>query len=302
MTLTKYRFLNRELSWLAFNDRVLQEAQDRSVPLLERIKFLGIFSSNLDEFFRVRVATLKRATSLGKKAIALLGDDPNHILQEIQKVVLAQTDKFEAIYERLLQELEQEKIYIINEKELKPQHREFITKYFVEQIQPKLVPIILDVVKAISYLKDQNIYLVVVLKNSKKRKKPKYALIEIPTDVLSRFVVLPKIGDEQHIILIDDVIRYFLPEIFAIFDFDRFSAYTIKLTRDAELDIDNDTFKSYVEKISESVHNRMKGRPVRFIYEEDMPKHLLRFFIKKLRITKNYTIIPGGRYHNFKNF
>ena len=293
---------NREISWLSFNARVLQEAEDSQVPLLERIKFLGIFSSNLDEFFRVRVATLKRAIKLGASARKILGDDPKKILEELHRIVLQQTQKFETIYQKILRELEEQKIFIINEKQLGPQQEEFVQHYFHHKVQPNLVPIMLDYVKQFDYLKDQSIYLATYLLQSQKPDRPKHALIEIPTDVLSRFVVLPSLDGNTYIILLDDVIRYSLPQIFAIFDFDYFAAYTIKMTRDAELDIENDALESYIEKISKSVKNRKKGRPVRFTYDEQMPEDFLNFLTRKFHLTRNSNMIPGGRYHNFKDF
>jgi polyphosphate kinase len=302
MSKPKRPYHNREISWLSFNARVLQEAEDTGVPLVERIRFLGIFSSNLDEFFRVRVATLKRACKLGKKAEKILGNDPREILEEIHAIVLKLFAKFATIYQSLLQELAAKDIYIINEREALPVHKQFIENYFHQQVQPTLVPIMLNYIRNFSGLKDQSIYLAVHLAQHEKGKKTKYALIEVPTAVLPRFVLLPPQGSRKYIMLLDDVIRYCLPEIFAIFRFDACAAYCIKLTRDAELDIENDAMESYIEKISRSVKNRKKGKPVRFTYDASIAPEFLEFLAKKFHITQRDNLIPGGRYHNFKDF
>ncbi len=303
MSNPKSSYFNRDVSWLIFNDRVLQEAQDPNVPVLERLKFLGIFSSNLDEFFRVRVATLNRATKLGQKAKKILIDDPTKTLEKIQILVLKQTEIFEEVYQKILKELDSHQIFIVNEKNLSLVHQKFIQNYFRQEVFSKLIPIMLDYLpNFVTSMKDQSIYLAICLSKSTKKNKPRYALIEIPSDVLPRFIVFPQIDEKQCIILLEDVIRYCLPEIFSIFDFDQFSAYTVKVTRDAELDIENDALESYIEKISKSVKARKKGRPVRFIYDESLPKDFLNFFTKKLRFSSSDNVIPGGRYHNFKDF
>lgn len=302
MSKRKRPYHNREVSWLSFNARVLQEAEDPAVPLLERIRFLGIFSSNLDEFFRVRVATVKRAIKLGKKAEKILGNDPREILDHIHNIVLELLVKFESIYHSLMQELAANNVHIVNEQEVLPEQERFIKDYFYRQVQPTLVPIMLNYIKNFSGLRDQSIYLAVYMANENASKKPKYALVEVPSDVLPRFLLLPSKGEHKYIMLIDDVIRYCLPDIFAVFNFDRFAAYSIKLTRDAELDIENDAMESYIEKISKSVKNRKKGKPVRFTYDATIPTPFLDFLVKKFHITQRDNLIPGGRYYNFKDF
>ncbi len=296
----QYDQLNREISWLSFNERVLQEAEDKTVPLIERIKFMGIFSNNRDEFFRVRVATIKRMVKLGRKAKVILGEDPGIILGKIQKTVIGQTNKFEGIYEELLHDLGKRNIYILNEKMLSPVHKKFILQYFHDEVMPALVPIMLDNAVQFPYLRDKSIYFLIKL--NRHERKPKYALIEIPSEVLPRFVVLPKQGEKKFIILLDDVIRYCLDEVFAIFEHESIEAYTIKLTRDAELDIENDVTQTIVEKISRSLKKRKKGAPVRLTYDNDMPIDMLDFLMKKINVIKTENLIPGGRYHNFKDF
>lgn len=298
----KAKFISREISWLSFNARVLQEAADPQVPLIERIKFLGIFSSNLDEFFRVRVATLKRLTSLGKKAKKLIGHDPKEILEEIQEIVLKQQEKSDLIYLNILKELEKHKIFIVNENQLNEEQGEFVKSYFRQEVRPTLIPIMISHLPKFPDLKDQSIYLAICLLKRNHLRKAKYALIEVPTDVLPRFLILPESDGHKYIILLDDVIRYNLKDIFSIFHFDRFEAYTIKLTRDAELDIEDDVSESFIRKISKSLKLRKGGRPVRFIYDSQIPKELLEFLIKHIHLNKDDNLIPGGRYHNFKDF
>ncbi len=302
MLKNKNFFINRDLSWLSFNARVLQEAEDPNVPVLERIRFLGIFSNNLDEFFKVRVATIRRMTKLGKKAKDLLGADPDELLDRIQKIVIRQQEKSEAIYHRLLKELEHENIFIIDEKQLTPEEGKYVRDYFLDNVFPFLVPVMIDTAPKFPYLKDKAIYLAIKLSRKDKSRKSKYSLIEIPTDVVSRFLVLPAEENKKKIILLDDVIRYCLDTIFSIFDYDELEAYTVKMTRDAELDIDNDISKSWVEKISKSVKERKKGDPVRLAYDQKIPVDLLNFILKKIKLHKEESLIPGGRYHNFKDF
>jgi polyphosphate kinase len=298
----KVLLINRELSWLAFNERVLQEAEDKSVPLIERIKFLGIFSNNRDEFFRVRVATLKRVLSHQKKAEELMGENPALLLDKIQKTVIDQQNKFEVVYQDILKELNRKKISILNEKQLSIQQGVFVKNHFKEKVMPSLFPIMLDPSAPFPYLKDKSGYLIVKLGRTGKEKKSKFALIEIPTDLQTRFVVLPKEKENNFIILLDDVIRFCLEDIFQNFEHDYFEAYNIKLTRDAEIDMDNDISKSFIEKISKGLKARKKGQPVRLVYDSKISPDILEFIMKKIRLGKEDNPIPGGRYHNFKDF
>lgn len=293
-------FIPRDISWLSFNERVLQEATDKDVPLLERLKFLGIFSNNQDEFFRVRVAAIRRMAQLSKKTRATFEEDPNDVLKRIQKIVLQQQEKFEQIYQEILRELESHNIHMISEKELDLEQGAFVRNYFQEKIRPSLVPIMLDNGRKFPYLKDKMIYLILTLIRGDK--KNRYALIEIPTDVAPRFLVLPSSDGETRIIILDDIIRYCLDDIFSIFEYDKAEAYTIKLTRDAQLDFDNDINASIVEKISKSLKKRKKGEPVRLVYDQAISEDLLAFLLKKLKLSKHDNVIPGFRYHNFKDF
>ena len=296
------KFITRELSWLSFNERVLQEAADPTVPIIERLRFLGIFSNNLDEFFRVRVATLKRLVLVGKKAKAGVHYKPKKTLEDVQKKVLSQSKLFEKIYNEVQNELRKDKIFIINEKQLSREQKIFVKDYFNENVRPALVPIMINQVKSFPYLKDKTIYLAIKLSVINKPLQKQFSLIEIPTNVVERFITLPSHNQNEYIILLDDIIRFNLPEVFSFFPFNKIEAYTIKLTRDAELDIDNDISQSFIDKISKSVKARQKGNPVRFVYDAAIPKDLLDFIKLKMKLRDLDNLIPGGRYHNFKDF
>lgn len=290
--------VNRDISWLAFNDRVLQEANDPDVPLLERLKFLGIVSSNRDEFFRVRVATIKRMIRLGKKAMHMTGEDPVSLLERIQEIIIRQQDHFDETYRNILRELELHGVFMLNEKQLTSTQSAFVRDYFRTKVQPELVPILLDNAPSFPYLKDRSIYFVVVM--HRKDMRPRHALVEIPTDTVSRFLVLPE--GEKYIMLLDDVIRHCLDDLFFNFDYDRIEAFTIKLTRDAELDIEQDVTKSLVKKVAESIKRRKKGQPTRFIYDEEMSDETLNYLLKRISFGKEDQPVAGGRYHNFIDF
>lgn len=294
--------INREISWLSFNERVLQEAEDPSVPLLERLRFLGIYSNNRDEFFRVRVATVRRMIKQGKKVIEAIGENPETLLHKIQEVVMNQQNKFDKTYLRLVKELESKKVFIVNERQLSKEQGDFVKQYFHDHVMPTLFPIMLDQAPEFPYLRDKMIYLIVRLVRQDKEKKIRYSLIEIPTEVLPRFVVLPERNEKKYVMLLEDVIRYCLAEIFLYSELDHIDAYAIKMTRDAELDIDNDISKSVVEKITKSLKKRKRGTPVRLAYDLAMPSDALDYLKKRIKALNDENLIPGGRYHNYKDF
>ncbi len=295
-------YRSKELSWLSFNHRVLQEAADPSVPLLERLRFLGIFSSNLDEFFRVRVATLQRLLQLGKRAIKLIGESPKTILDEIQEIVLEQHREFDALYQDLTSELASRNIFIISERELDQQHGDYIRHFFRQTVRPHLMPLMINQIADLPPLRDQSAYLAIRLARSKDEAQKEFALIEIPTNRCSRFVLLPPYNHQQYIMLLDDVIRFSLNDIFSVFNYRSVDAYAIKLTRDAELDLDDDLTHSYVEKVMKSLKQRKAGNPVRFVYDAKLPDDLFKILIAKLGIEEHDTLVPGARYHNFRDF
>ncbi len=302
MQKTTIPYINREISWLSFNDRVLQEASDVTVPLIERLKFLGIFSNNRDEFYRVRVATINRLSKLGKKAISVYGDDPKELLQKLQRKVIEQQNRFEVTYQQVLTQLAKENVFVINEKHLSHAQQLFVKDYFHDEIVSTLFPIMVDENKVFPYMKDKSGYLFVRLIANNPKNKNKYALIEIPSKTTSRFVILPQEKNKKYIILLDDVIRFNANEMFSVFGYTVTETINIKLTRDAELDIDQDVSKSMLEKISKSVKDRKKGLPVRFVFDSTMSREMLGFIMKKLGMDRKDNAIPGGRYHNFKDF
>ncbi|WP_405198562.1 polyphosphate kinase 1 [Christiangramia sp. LLG6405-1] len=310
------KYTNRELSWLSFNARVLQEAADETVPLIERLRFLGIFSNNLDEFFKVRYATVKRIDLAGKAAKSVLGGiKASKLLEAITKIVIDQQSESLKILEDIQEQLKEHNIHVINENEVTYKQQDFIKNYFLSKVSPALVTIILNELPEMPSLKDSAAYLAVkmvmteeveqkdgidrILK--RKTKEKRYVLIEIPRNI-ERFVVLPEEDGKQYIILLDDLIRYNLHTIFNIFDYESLSAHMIKITRDAGLDLDSDLSKSFIEKISDSVKDRIKGDPVRFVYDKNIDSETLTYLMNKMGIDSTDSIIPGGRYHNRRDY
>lgn len=310
------RYVNRELSWLSFNARVLQEAADETVPLIERLRFLGIFSNNLDEFFKVRYATVKRIDLAGKAGKRVLGGiKASKLLEAITRIVIDQQSESLKILEDIQSKLKGHGINIINEDQVTRNQKEFIKNFFLSKVSPALVTIILNDLPEMPSLKDSAAYLAVKMVMTdetepsqgiskilnKPVKEKRYVLIEIPRNI-ERFVVLPEENGQQYIILLDDLIRYNLNTIFNIFNYESLSAHMIKITRDAELDLDSDLSKSFIDKISDSVKDRIKGDPVRFVYDKNIESDTLTYLMNKMGIDSTDSIIPGGRYHNRRDY
>src|SRR5258706_11490959 len=301
----KRKTIARDISWLSFNARVLQEAADPTVPLRERIRFLGIFSNNMDEFFRVRVATLKRMVEFKAKAMATmhLESEPQKILDEIQMIVLNQQSEFNRIWEDMQEELKKEKIFLVTEKQLNKEQQEFVRRHYDEEVSSSVIPLMIESIPTLPYLRDKSIYLGVVMWKKQNPVKKNYAVIEIPSVTLGRFIQLPSPSpDEHYIILLEDIIRFCLPDIFFYFGYDQFSAHVFKITRDAEIDIDNDVSTSLIQKIEKGLKNRRKGKPVRFVYDREMDPGLLEYLIRRMNLSKRDNLIPGARIHNFRHF
>ena len=301
-----YQYINREISWLQFNARVLQEAEDENVPLLERLRFIGIFSNNLDEFFKVRYATVQHIDRAGKKGKrALHGIEARQLLEDITNTVIDHQSRSLLIIRKIQEELQDHNIYVIKEHEVEPWQGNFLRSYFTSKVSPALMTFMLDDLDEFPHLKDSAAYLAVKLilkENGDKKEKKIYSLIEIPKTV-ERFVVLPVGKDgKEYIMFLDDLIRYCFNQIFSIFDYESASAHMIKITRDAKLDIDNDFKKSFIEKISKSVQLRRDGDPVRFVYDKNIEKDTLEFLMQKMNIEDTDSIIPGGRYHNRRDY
>ncbi len=297
--------IQRDISWLSFNERVLQEASDTSVSLQQRIRFLGIFSNNTDEFFRVRVATLKRMIEFLEKRRKLnmhLEESPQKILDEIQINVIQQQSEFNRIWKGILTELKKEKIFLKTEKQLNKIQQDFVKTFFDEHVRNNVIPLMIEGLQQVPYLRDKSIYLGVTLYKKNATHHQKYALIEVPTKTVGRFILLPSKTGEKNIILLEDIIRFNLPYIFSYFGFDEFEAWVFKVTKDAELDLDNDLSTTFVEKMEAGIKNRRKGKPVRFVYDKEMDLGLLEYLIRRLELNKKSNIIPGGRIHNFRHF
>ena len=294
-------YINREISWLDFNARVLQEASDPTVPLIERLRFLGIFSNNLDEFFQIRFATVKRISQsdlTGRKALG--GITAIELLEEITSLVITQQRESLEILKEIERELEKENIIFLDEKQVTPEQESYLNRFFIEKVAPALVTVILQDEK--QDLSDNKAFLVVTL-NIKEQDadKPMYALIELPKE-LDRFVVLPKEGEKQFVMLLDDLIRYNFHQIFNLFDYTSIEAHMVKITRDAELDLEEDVGKSYIEKIRNSVEERMIGDPVRLVYDKKILDSTLQFIMNKLGISSTDSLIPGGKYHHKRDY
>ena len=310
---SRFRYIDREKSWLAFNARVLQEAADGAVPLLERLRFIGIFSNNLDEFFRVRFAAIRRLSLSGVSGEKILGGiSAQQLVKEITEIVIKQQSESLRVLNEIEKELVKENIIIIDENEVSEEHENFIKDFFIQKISPELVTIILNDLAEFPLLKDTSGYLAVklVMKSEQKsgmlgfgksKSEVRYAIIEIPKNT-NRIVELPNKDGKQYLIMLDDLIRYNLSSIFNIFDYESISAHMIKITRDAQLDIDSDMSKSMLEKIATSVKDRRIGEPVRFVYDEHIDKDTLKFFLSKMGIDVSDGVIPGGRYHNRRDY
>jgi polyphosphate kinase len=295
-----HTYINRELSWLQFNARVLQEAADETVPLIERLRFIGIFSNNLDEFFKVRYATIKRIEQAGKKGKSQLGGiKASELLKDITQTVIKQQSKSLKILADIQNKLKSKNVFIINELDITENQNNYFKDYFYKYISPALVTIILNDEIELPTLIDSAAYLAVrmTLDND----DIQYALIEIPSSI-ERFIVLPKVDDKDYIIMLDDLLRYFLNDIFNVFDFKSITAHMIKLTRDAELDFDSGLSTSFLKKISDSVKHRESGQPVRFVYDNNIELDTLSYLMNKMKIQSTDSIIPGGRYHNRRDY
>ena len=296
----KYTFKNRELSWLDFNERVLQEAADITVPLIERLRFIGIFSNNLDEFYKVRYATVKRL-ALSKKRVKKFykGENAKDLLNLITERAIELQNRSNLILDFILKDLEKENIFIVDEQAIPKDSISYIESFFLDKIQPKLKIVLLNEKDDFPQLSESSCFL--IIKVESKNKNLNYAIIQFP-DEFERFIVI-KNQDVKYVIMIDDIIRYHLFEIFKIFNPSNISANMIKFSRDAELDFDDDISKSYLEKISQSVKDRLKGDPLRFVYDKEIDPNTLKFLLEKMNINSEIdSVIPGGKYHNKKDY
>lgn len=296
------RIIARDISWLAFNERVLQEALDKeNNPLIERLRFLGIFSSNMDEFFRVRYASMKRLAQLTDKKQERLGDqEPEQVLLEISEKVQEMQKRSQEINDQLMEELSSAEIEIVNEKDLTAGQQEFVRKFFIDKVSPTVFTLMLGQSEELPELRDKSIYLAIRMYEKQAPDSPRFALIEVPSEQVGRFVSLPRYG-KQYVMYLEDVIRYNLEYILFIYNIDRIEAHTVKITRDAELDLDDDVSKSFLEKMTRSVKNRRSGDPVRFVFDKEIAEETLQYLIGEMELDSYDSLIAGGRYHNKKD-
>jgi polyphosphate kinase len=296
------RFINREISWLDFNARVLQEAAHQNVPLLDRLRFIGIFSNNLDEFFQVRYATVQRiaqSEKTGKKIFG--GESATELLKMITQKVIEQQKESVQILSGIEKELEKEQIYFVNENQVLDEHKAFLKEYFIQKVSPALMTIMISDNETQDFSDNQAFLAVKLTFTNGETPKTKFALIEIPKD-LDRFIVLPQLGEKQYVMFLDDLIRYHFDLIFNFFDFKSISAHMIKVTRDAELDMEGDVSKSYINKIVESVRERILAEPVRLVYDKEIAEDTLEVVKQILGMDSNDSLIPGGRYHHRRDY
>lgn len=309
MKTKKDKLLNRDLSWLSFCGRILQEAADRREPLYERIRFIAIFSANMDEFFRVRVAWIRQLIDLKRRVKRKLDFDPEKLLRRVKENVDDLQARFGKIFEKqILRDLQHRNIFLINESEVSEDQRRVARQYFFEKVEPFVKPVFLAKNKEVPFLENKSLYLAVKLTTRAERrrdnaspvkKKNRYALIKIPTPNCPRFITLPSVDGKNCIMFLDDVIRLFLPELFH--QYAVVSTHSIKLSRDAELYIDDEFSGNLLEKIRKALSKRHQGIPTRFLYDEAMPKKLLKMLRKAFSLSEE-DFVRGGRYHNSSDF
>ncbi|ELV7527747.1 polyphosphate kinase 1 [Edwardsiella ictaluri] len=296
------RYIDKELSWLSFNERVLQEAADKSNPLIERMRFLGIYSSNLDEFYKIRFAELKRRILISEEQ-GMDNGSSRHLLQQIQAKVLKADQEFDSLYNDLLLEMARNQIFLINERQLSENQQAWLRQYYRNHLRQHITPIMLDEeTDLVSFLKDDYTYLAVEIVSGQ---QTRYALLEIPSDKVERFIMLPPETPRRRkpMILVDNILRYCLDDIFCgFFDYHTLNAYSMKMTRDAEYDLVTEMESSLMELMSSSLKQRLTAEPVRFVYQRDMPDELVSLLTRRLGISSYDSVIAGGRYHNFKDF
>lgn len=293
-------YVDRDLSWMYFNHRILQEATKTQVPLLERLSFLGIYSNNLDEFFRVRMATLSRIAECEDKSVRSEREHAHQLIKQINKLNNKFSKEYEDAIHEVTRQLREENIFLLKEDELDEGQQQFVRRFYRQQLSGFVSPVWFSTVKQLTDETDENIYLGVKMQ-AEGKKNFDYALIELPVAECGRFVRLPDKEGRSYLMYLDDVIRYCLPMIFAGMNYVFFKAYAFKFTKDAEMEIDNDLRNGMLQKISKAVKSRKKGDALRVIYDADMPKDLLKRVMNKLNLDKLDTVMGGGRYHNHKD-
>ena len=296
------RYVERDVSWMYFNQRILLEAAKKNVPLLERLSFLGIYSNNLDEFFRVRMATLNRIMECEDKDIKKERENAQRIFKQINKLNAAYTSQFEETFQDIVKDLEAQGIYLVNELQLTERQKDYIRNLYQMDLNGSTFPYFLSELKQLGELADSDIYLAIRLTRwAGEHKKKDYALIEMPVNEFGRFIRLPDDEGKICLMFLDDVVRFCLPFIFMGLNYDQYEAYTFKFTKDAEMEIDPEVRSGVMEKVSKGIKSRKRGNPIRLVYDASMPKELLKLIMNKLNIDKLDTRVAGGRYHNMKD-
>lgn len=298
-------YIDKEISWLAFNERVLQEAADKRNPLIERVRFLGIYSNNLDEFYKVRFADVKRRILINEERGSRSGSGhARHLIKKIQSKVAKADQEFDALYNDLLLEMARNQIFLINERQISPNQQIWLRQYFRQNLRKHITPILINPeTNLVEFLKDDYTYLAVEIAQGQTFH---YALLEIPSDKVPRFVILPTDqgrSKKKSMILLDNILRYCLDEVFkGFFNYDSLNAYSMKMTRDAEYDLATEMESSLLEMMSSTLKQRLTAEPVRFVHQRDMPDEMVALLRSKLGLSNNDSVIAGGRYHNFKDF
>ena len=289
-------YLERDISWMYFNRRILQEATRPHVPLLERMSFLGIYSNNLDEFVRVRMASQNRIAECMDRAASRERDHAMRLIKQIKKLNTGYMKEYEATVQHITAELRKENIWLVSDTEISPEQLDFIRSYYKKNLSGLMIPVWFSSVKMLDNENDENIYLAV--KVSRKEPKPlsDYAFMELPVNLCGRFVRLPDSDNKSYLMYLDDVVRCCLPLVFEGLGFTEFEAYAFKFTRDAEMEIDNDLRTGTLQKISKGVKSRRRGEPLRVLYDSEMPKDLLKRVLSKLDLDTLDTVLESGRY------
>ena len=293
-------YLPRDISWMYFNRRILQEAMKERVPILERLSFLGIYSNNLDEFFRVRVATQSRVAECEDKAAHSEREEALKLIRQINKLNNRYSKEYEGAIKQVTAELEKENICLVNHVQLDEEQQLFVDSFYQQRLNGFISPVWLKSVKQLGNEADENIFLAVKMRKEG-HKVGEYAIIELPVAQAGRFIRLPDKDGKNYLMYLDDVVRYCLPLIFHGMNYKHFEAYAFKFTKDAEMEIDNDLRNGMMQKISKGVKSRKRGEPLRVIYDASMPKDLLKRVMNKLNLDKLDTVLGGGKYHNHKD-
>lgn len=303
-TISPVRYVARDISWMYFNQRILLEAAKKTVPLWERLAFLGIYSNNLDEFFRVRVATLNRIIECDDKEVRKEKENAEYVFKQINQLNSNYTSQFENVFHDIVKDLEAENIYLLNESQLTEEQKSYIRHFYMNYLNGSTFPLYLSELKQLGELADSDIYLAVRLTGldkNRKIKKKEYALIEPPVKEFGRFIRIPAEEGRVCLMFLDDVIRFCLPLIFVGVSYDSYEAYTFKFTKDAEMEMDPEIRSGVMDKVARGVKSRKRGNPVRLVYDAEMPKDLLKLIVRKLNMDKLDTHVAGGRYHNLKD-